>query len=274
VNEHQHRSRRRMARGTLSVALVLALSGALFAANAKFAHAHGGDRAPEDLAGLTKVETNRVGRLAKQVDSLRQQVDQLTARENAAAGDQVGQPGKGYVVAGGTVPVSGPGITVKLDDAPADAPARNDANINPDVLVVHQQDIQGVMNALWAGGAEAMELEDQRVISTSAFRCVGNVLRLEGRLYSPPYEVRAIGDPAKLRAALGQSPAVQAYVRDAGEVGLGWSVTTATSPLQLPAYSGATDLSHASVPPGTPVLPGLDAATAAATAAAGGSATP
>jgi len=262
VNEHPHRARRVVARGTLTVALVLALSGALFAANAKFAHAQGGGRDPEDLAGLTKVETDRVTRLSKQVDSLSQQVAQLTDQENQSNGDRIGSPGAGYVVEGGAVPVTGPGVTVRLDDAPQDAPLRD--VVSPDVLVVHQQDIQGVMNALWAGGAEAMSLEDQRVISTSAFRCVGNVLRLEGRLYSPPYEVRAIGDPAKLRAALDASPAVQAYVRDADEVGLGWSVTNASSPLQLPAYSGATDLDQATVPPGTAVLPGLDAAGASA----------
>lgn len=258
MNEHPHRARRVFARGTLTVALVLALAGALFAANARFAHAQGGGRDPEDLAGLTKVETNRVARLSTQVDALTQQVADLTDKENLANGTQVGTPGLGYVVESGSVPVEGPGLTVRLDDAPQDAPLRD--AVSPDVLVVHQQDIQGVMNALWAGGAEAMALEDQRVISTSAFRCVGNVLRLEGRLYSPPYEVRAIGDPDKLRAALDDSPAVRAYVRDADEVGLGWSVTTASSPLHLPAYSGATDLTHATVPPGTPILPGLDAA--------------
>ena len=54
----------------------------------------------------------------------------------------------------------------------------------------------------WAGGAEAMALQDQRVTATTAFRCVGNVLSLGGRVYSPPYEVRAIGDPRRLRVAL------------------------------------------------------------------------
>ena len=68
---------------------------------------------------------------------------------------------------------------------------------------------------------------DQRVISTSAFQCVGNVLKLHGRVYSPPYVVRAIGDPDDLREALDASPAVQLYLRDAAEVGLGWSVTDA-----------------------------------------------
>ena len=257
MTDHPHRARRVLARGTLSVALVLALSGALFAANAKFARASG-ERHPQDLRELAQVETARVARLSTEVDLLRAEVDALTAGENAAAGTQIGTPAAGYVVAGGLVPVTGPGLTVRLDDAPQDSARRDD--ISADVLVVHQQDLQAVMNALWAGGAEAMELMDQRVISTSAFRCVGNVLRLHGRLYSPPYEVRAVGDPKALRTALNESPAVQSYLRDAADVGLGWSVTDATQPLELPAYSGATELSSARVPSGVEVLPGLSAA--------------
>ena len=255
MSDHPHRARRLVARGTLSVALVLALSGALFAANAKFAQAAAGQRHPQDLADLAQVETSRVEQLSTEVDELRRQVNGLSADENDASGTEVGSPGAGYEVESGSVPVTGPGITVRLDDAPPDSPRRDD--VSPDVLVVHQQDIQDVMNALWAGGAEAMALMDQRVISTSAFRCVGNVLRLHGRLYSPPYEVRAIGDPDRLRAALDASPGVQAYLSDAAVVGLGWSVTTADEPLELPAYSGATDLSYARVPEGVQVLPGL-----------------
>ncbi|MEZ0446422.1 DUF881 domain-containing protein [Cellulomonas sp. ICMP 17802] len=257
MTDHPHRARRVVARGTLSVALVLALSGALFAANAKFARASG-ERHPQDLRELAQVETTRVTHLSSEVDALRAEVDALTADENAAAGTVVGSPSEGYLVEGGLVPVDGPGLTVQLDDAPADSPRRED--VSPDVLVVHQQDLQAVMNALWAGGAEAMELMDQRVISTSAVRCVGNVLRLHGRLYSPPYVVRAIGNPADLRKALSASPAVQSYLRDAADVGLGWSVTDAQEPLELPAYSGTTELSSASVPDGVEILPGLEAA--------------
>ncbi len=124
------------------------------------------------------------------------------------------------------------------------------------MLVVHQQDIQAVMNALWAGGAEAMTLMDQRVISTSAFRCVGNVLRLQGQVYSPPYVVQAIGDPKRLKAALAASETVQAYIEDADQVGLGWSVDSHDE-LLLPAFAGSTELQYAAVPPGTTVLPGL-----------------
>jgi len=171
----------------------------------------------------------------------------------------VGSPGLGYVVEGGSTPVAGPGLSVKLDDAPEDSLRLPD--VRPDLLVVHQQDIQSVMNALWAGGAEAMTLMDQRVISTSAVRCIGNVLILQGRRYSPPYTISAIGDPARLKQALQDSQAVQVYVRDAHDLGLGWSVTVASDPLQLPAYSGATELSAASVPEGVEILPGIPATT-------------
>jgi uncharacterized protein YlxW (UPF0749 family) len=254
VTEHPHRKRRLVARGTLSVALVLALSGAIFSANAKFARANG-DRHPQDLADLTRVEADRVEHLSSQVDALHGEVAALT--EGGSTGHEVGSPGIGYVVEGGSTPVTGPGLTVKLDDAPEDSLRLPD--VRADLLVVHQQDIQSVMNALWAGGAEAMTLMDQRVISTSAVKCIGNVLILQGRRYSPPYLIRAIGDPARLKAGLSDSPAVQLFVRDSRDLGLGWSVTVASDPLELPAFAGATELSSAAVPEGVEILPGIPA---------------
>ncbi|MEN0129287.1 MAG: DUF881 domain-containing protein [Brevundimonas sp.] len=255
MSDHPHRARRVVARGTVSVAVVLALSGALFAANAKFAQASG-ERHPQDIDDLARVELARVDTLTGEVDELHTAVDDLAASANRASGTTVGTPSAAYVVESGATPVSGEGLTVRLDDAPADSRLRED--VEADVLVVHQQDLQAVINALWQGGAEAMGLMDQRVISTSAFRCVGNVLRLQGVLYSPPYEVRAIGDPDLMRAALDASPDVTLYRRDAATVGLGWSVSSGH--LNLPGYAGATDLTSAQVPDGTPILPGLPAA--------------
>lgn len=254
MSDRPHRVR--LPRGSVSVGVVLLLSAVLFSISARSA-AGSVARHPTDLLGLAQAESDKVARLSAQVDELRTEVDTLTAQQNMA-GVSADDVGSGYLVSGGSIPVSGSGLTVQLNDAPTDSPRRG--NISPDVLVVHQQDLQAVMNALWAGGAEAMELQDQRVVSTSAFRCVGNVLRLHGRVYSPPYQVRAIGDPRKLRAALDDSAAVRAYVRDSVQVGLGWQVTDSSS-LQLPAYS-ATDLTYASVPPGVQVLPGLPEPTA------------
>ena len=133
-------------------------------------------------------------------------------------------------------------IIVELDDAPHGDTMPD--GFEPDDLVVHQQDVQGVVNALWAGGAEAMQIMDQRIIATSAVRCVGNTLILQGRVYSPPYTVTAIGDPERLARALEDSPNVQVFRYYVDTFGLGYQTHAATK-TRLPAYDGSLDLLHA-----------------------------
>ena len=70
-------------------------------------------------------------------------------------------------------PVHGPGLIVTLNDAQRDANGRFPRDASPDDLVVHQQDIQAVLNAMWSAGAEAIQMQDQRIIATSVARCVG-----------------------------------------------------------------------------------------------------
>ena len=138
---------------------------------------------------------------------------------------------------------------MSLNDAPASRartrPGRHAdrRRTHPDDLVVHQQDVQAVVNALWAGGAEAMQIMDQRVISTSAVRCVGNTLILQGRVYSPPFLVTAIGDPDAMQRALDADANVKVY-RQYVEVPAGLRDWTASHDL-LPAYDGSLDLDHA-----------------------------
>jgi uncharacterized protein YlxW (UPF0749 family) len=252
VHQHVAPGRRRPGLvGMLGVGLVLLLAGFLFVANAQIAGA-GAERTPQDLPGLVQAEMTRTEGLALEVEALRAEVDELTDQLNDT-GPEI--PGHTDLVrlAAGRVAVTGPGLTVRLTDAPPNGP-RPEWVVNDD-LVVHQQDLQAVINALWAGGAEAMTLQDQRVISTSAFRCVGNVLLLHGRHYSPPYEVRAIGDPLRLEAALYDSPAVQTYLGYVEALGLGWSVTVEDD-LFLPAYEGGLELEHATVPTGVTVAEG------------------
>lgn len=241
----RRRTRRAGVRGAVGVGLVLVLAGFLFAANAQLS---GGleARDAQDLPSLVLAEMERAEDLATQVEELRDEVDDLT---DAATVGRPGEPETNTLVqlAAGRLPVSGPGVTVSLTDAPANGP-RPDWAVNDD-LVVHQQDLQAVINALWAGGAEAMTLQDQRVISTSAFRCVGNVLLLHGRHYSPPYVVRAVGDPEQLQAALQAAPDVQRYLQYVDAVGLGFSLTL-ESEIELPAYEGSLELRYASVPDG------------------------
>jgi uncharacterized protein YlxW (UPF0749 family) len=85
---------------------------------------------------------------------------------------------------------------------------------------------------------------DQRVISTSAVRCVGNVLILQGRVYSPPYVIRAIGPQQQMQAALERSEALRIYRQYVDVLGLGYDVSTQGS-MTMPGYDGALDLRYA-----------------------------
>jgi uncharacterized protein YlxW (UPF0749 family) len=132
---------------------------------------------------------------------------------------------------------------VTLDDAPRSVV--KDAS-DLDAFVVHQQDIQAVVNALWAGGAEAMTIQGQRVISTSAIRCVGNNVVLHGVPYSPPYQISAIGDADAMNNQLFASKQVKIYLEYVNNkrFQLGWNVERAPS-LLMPAFEGSIDLTYA-----------------------------
>ncbi|WP_018349085.1 DUF881 domain-containing protein [Longispora albida] len=146
----------------------------------------------------------------------------------------------------GMTAVRGPSITVQLDDAPRQAGGDLPNGARPDDVVVHQQDVQAVVNALWAGGAEAMTIMDVRVISTSAVRCVGNTLLLHGRVYSPPFRIVAIGDPARMMAALDNAPGVQEFRAAVRAFGLGYEART-SGEVTMPAYTGSTGVTSAQV---------------------------
>ena len=84
-----------------------------------------------------------------------------------------------------------------------------------------------------------------RVISTSAVRCVGNTLLLDGRVYSPPFEIAAIGDQARLQQLARRRRRVFSLFRDAADnFGLGYQVRMEAD-VQAKAYDGSTALQSA-----------------------------
>jgi uncharacterized protein YlxW (UPF0749 family) len=179
-------------------------------------------------------------------------IDQLQ-KEIAAATDQLARSDAGIteiknksqplVGPAGLVAMTGPGLTVTLDDA---HPVVTDPNVDRNALVVHQSDMQAVVNSLWAGGAEAMKIMDQRVIATSAVRCVGNTLLLNGRVYSPSCTIVAIGPARAMRDALDRSPGVTLYRKDAASYGLGYKVEDQRQ-VDVPAYEAPIGLTFAQI---------------------------
>jgi uncharacterized protein YlxW (UPF0749 family) len=197
------------------------------------------------LTDLIAASQARVAQQEKDAAALRKEV----TRNGRSAADRsstvAAEQARGDALAGaaGLQAVTGPGITVSLNDAPRPKDGQRAASTNPDDLVVHQQDVQSVVNALWAGGAEAMTLMGERVVSTSAVRCVGNTLLIQGRLVGPPFIVRAIGLPRAMRGALAIEPGVALFQRYVDDYGLRYRVTSDTS-LKMPAYDGPLDLPH------------------------------
>lgn len=225
---------------------MLVVAGLLFTTTAQAAR--GTQLRPQvaDLASLIQTENARQAVRQAQLSRLREEYrGQASA---AATGNRTGRALRDRTAAleaaAGLTDVTGPGLAVTLDDAPRGGAVP--AQASPDDLVVHQQDVQAVVNALWAGGATAMNLQDQRVISTSAVRCVGNTLILQGRVYSPPYRITAIGDVRRLQAGLRASTAIQYYLQYVAALHLGWQVQERAS-IRLPAYSGPLPLGRGTV---------------------------
>jgi uncharacterized protein YlxW (UPF0749 family) len=222
------------------------LAGVLFATSAGASRGRDlrGDRG--NLADLIRAEERRLNDATARIEELRADIQEATDGA-ARSDDRIGKVSKqadALAFAAGVGPVTGPGLTVTHADAPRPADRRLPDGASPDDLVVHQQDVQAVVNALWAGGAEALQIMDQRVISTSAVRCVGNTLILQGRVYSPPYVVRAIGDPERLTLALDSSVNVQLFRFYVEEYGLVYR-TKVGGNLELPGFDGSLDLLYA-----------------------------
>ena len=191
------------------------------------------------LAALIERQRQTTENLQHQVEDLRHQVDQL--RSTTAGRQQDTADREGQLTAVGTVAgleaMAGPGLKVTLDDSDLDRSKMDRAAV-PSVndLVIHSQDVQAVVNALWRAGAEAMSVNGQRLVSTSAVLCVGNTLLVNGSVYSPPYEVVAIG---ATRDTFESDRLVKRLHGDADTFGLRFSVS-GNDKLRVPAYTGAT----------------------------------
>lgn len=197
-----------------------------------------------DLSSLVHDAEARVAAGQVTAAGLQRQIDDAAAQDVSPQVAKVRADAAALAPAAQLTAVAGPGLRVSLSDAPRDADGNYPAGVNPDDLVVHQQDVQAVVNALWAGGAEAMTIMDQRVLSTSAVRCIGNTLLLQGRTYSPPFVVTAIGDQQRMTQTLDQEPGVALFLQYVDRYRLGFDVEPLDS-VTLPGYDGVVGVTSA-----------------------------
>ena len=196
------------------------------------------------LVDLVHDTQSSVDRLTAHRDALAAQIDSTHGAAAAPALAAMQARTALLAAAAGLDPVRGPGLRVILTDAQRDADGLFPRDAAPDDLVVHQQDIDAVLNALWSAGAEAIQMQDQRIIATSAPRCVGNTLLLNGRTYSPPYTITAIGDGTAMHDALAAAPLVRLYKQYVIRFGLGYTEETLPD-TRVPGTAGPVRMRYA-----------------------------
>jgi uncharacterized protein YlxW (UPF0749 family) len=220
-------------------------AGAMFVVSAL--NSEGSDLRPDrssDLSSVVSDERRDVEALQTRVAQLHADVQRLTSELNDPVVDQAIAKVDELKAPAGLDPVTGPGLTVTLADSPKTV--AQTTSQPPRYLVVHQQDIQAVVNAMWIGGAKAVTIQGQRVISTTGIKCSGNVVRLHGIPYGQPYVISAVGDRNKLFDAIMASHYLQVYRYQSAlpDVQIGWDLQLDIR-LTAPGYDGTLDLTYA-----------------------------
>jgi uncharacterized protein YlxW (UPF0749 family) len=236
----RRRDQHRRPLGRILTGVVCVLAGLMVVASAL--NARGTDLRPgrnTDLVSLVQAQSRRNADLTRRVTAVRADVDAATAAQNQTL--EVAPRLAEQARLAGLTAVTGPAVTVTLNDAPTGVAANG---IDADLLVVHQQDIQSVANVLWAGGAEAMTIQGQRVISTTGIKCVGNTVVLHGIPYAPPYVISAIGNPDRLRGALAAAEPIQIYKQYVEAYGLVYEEKSQAR-VTFSAHEGSLELQYA-----------------------------
>ncbi|HJP82226.1 MAG TPA: DUF881 domain-containing protein [Fimbriimonadaceae bacterium] len=140
----------------------------------------------------------------------------------------------------GLTDLEGPGIRVELRDSKKPASA-----IFPGDLIIHDVDVLKVVNELWNAGAEAITVNNHRVVGGTSFRCVGSVILVDDVRIATPIVIRAIGDPNTLTGALELPEGVLA---DLKEIDPAMAVISKVDQQRLPAYTGSTATRIGSLP--------------------------
>jgi uncharacterized protein YlxW (UPF0749 family) len=234
----------RRRRGQLLVALTLLIAGLLASVTygQAAAGAQGREQARQALRDDIVAESETTDDLVAQSDELNRQVTRT--RQQALAASVVGQRALEELAAAeqaaAVVAVSGPGLRVTMDNAPPAADSDPVGGSDQVALagIVQDGDLQLVVNALWASGAEAISINGQRIGSTTAIRQAGDAILVDLRPVTTPYDVSAIGDPDDLRNAFLKTPEASSLAGLSRDYGVVFEFARADE-LHLPAGTSA-----------------------------------
>jgi uncharacterized protein YlxW (UPF0749 family) len=214
-------------------------------------------QARADLVAQIEARRSDADTQARQVQALQAEIDR--AQTSALGGEQAALATRlsQLSLATGSEAVTGPGLTITLDDARASADGSADGDprspAGSDEGRVLSKDLQLVVNGLWEAGAEAIAINGQRLTARSAIRFAGEAILVNYRPLTRPYTISAVGNPSGLEVEFADT-AGGSYAR-ALKDNYGIRVTIAPSKrLTIPAATSLT-LRMATPPTATPSGP-------------------
>ncbi|NPV30358.1 MAG: DUF881 domain-containing protein [Firmicutes bacterium] len=161
----------------------------------------------ENLVAMIQTQERIIKRLEAEIEEKRASL--ARSQEALAAGEAELQNLQNKLrelkVQAGLVEVEGPGIVVFLDDnrkGAEAAQAKNPGQFQAEDFLIHDKHILYIINELRVGGAEAISVNDQRIVTSSDIRCVGPMILVNTTRLAPPYVVKAIGNPDSLARVL------------------------------------------------------------------------
>ena len=137
----------------------------------------------------------------------------------------------------GLTEVTGEGVTVTLKD---NTSTPTSSIIDTSDLVVHDMDVLSVINELKNAGAEAISINDQRLVNTTGIVCDGNVIQINGQKVGAPFEIKAIGLSEQL-AALSRPGG---YLSILQQYGIGTELVKSKN-ITIPKYTGSINFKYA-----------------------------
>jgi len=191
---------------------------------------------------VTYLEIDR-SKLTADVTELRDKIKQYedTIGESGAAVKILKDELEKARMQAGLMPVKGPGVEVRMDDSPRKPSPDED----PYYYLIHDADIQSIVNELWAAGAEAVSVNDQRVVMFTSVRCVGPTVLVNSVRLTPPYVIRAVGAPPTLETALKMPGGVLASLEGSIQKGVRIEIEKKND-MVLPEYKGSAVFRYAS----------------------------
>ncbi len=187
------------------------------------------------LAELRTVESER-NRLSAELAETRNRVSKIesTLGEGETLQRELATQFEQARLQAGLVPLKGPGVVIRLSDSPRQPGPDNVAYD----YIVHDVDLSILVNELWASGAEAVSINEQRLVTRSSIRCVGPTVLVNTNRVASPFIVKAIGDVDSLEGGLkmpgGFLDSMSNLTNNGGEV-----VISRMREVTVPAYQGS-----------------------------------